>query len=96
MISREDRNHDLLEVEDEGARRANERLIGHGVEILCEGPSKTNRSRLMGRTRTNKIVIFQSEQDLVGELVDLRIERATGFSLYGTPLPLKKTAPIAA
>ena len=40
----------------------------------------------MGRTRTNKIVVFEGDDELVGELVDLRIERANGFSLYGTPL----------
>jgi tRNA A37 methylthiotransferase MiaB len=46
----------------------------------------------MGRTRSNKIVIFEGAAGLVGELVDVRIERVTGFSLYGTPLaPAKPT-----
>jgi len=83
---KEERNHDLLEVVNESARRANGPLVGQDVEILCEGPSKTNRARLMGRTRTNKIVVFQGTDELVGEVVDVRIERATGFSLYGTPI----------
>jgi tRNA-2-methylthio-N6-dimethylallyladenosine synthase len=83
---KERRNHDLLEVVNESARCANERMVGRELEILCEGPSKTNPARLMGRTRTNKIVIFESDADLVGELVDVKIERATGFSLYGTRL----------
>jgi tRNA-2-methylthio-N6-dimethylallyladenosine synthase len=83
---KEERNRGLLEIVDESARRANEPLIGRDVEILCEGPSKTNSSRLMGRTRTNKIVIFEGGESFVGQLVDLRIERATGFSLYGTPV----------
>jgi len=75
------------------------------VEVLCEGPSKTNRARLMGRTRTNKIVVFPPSPSIlrskstkdekrrpigetegrVGQLVNVRIERANGFSLYGTP-----------
>jgi tRNA-2-methylthio-N6-dimethylallyladenosine synthase len=84
---KEARNHDLLEVVNDSARQINERLIGQTVEILCEGPSKTNRSRLMGRTRTNKIVLFEGNDDLAGEFVDVQIERATGFSLYGRPLP---------
>jgi tRNA-2-methylthio-N6-dimethylallyladenosine synthase len=87
-----ERNHDLLEVVNESARRANERLVGRDVEILCEGPSKTNPAKLMGRTRTNKIVIFEGGHELVGELVDVRIERATGFSLYGAPLSKAKGA----
>jgi tRNA-2-methylthio-N6-dimethylallyladenosine synthase len=83
---KEQRNQDLLAVIDKSAFRANERLVGHKLEILCEGPSKTNRARLMGRTRTNKIVVFEGDDELAGELVYLRIERANGFSLYGTPM----------
>jgi tRNA-2-methylthio-N6-dimethylallyladenosine synthase len=56
------------------------------VEVLCEGLSKTNSARLVGRTRTNKIVVFEGDNELIGELVDVQIERANGFSLYGTPL----------
>ena len=80
------RNHDLLEVVNDSARKINDRLIGRTLEVLCEGPSKTNPSRLMGRTRTNKIALFEHERDLIGSFVDVRIERATGFSLYGTPV----------
>jgi tRNA-2-methylthio-N6-dimethylallyladenosine synthase len=92
---KEERNQDLLEVVNKSNHRILERLVGRPVEVLCEGPSKTNRERLMGRTRTNKIVVFppspkrrpagQSEE-FVGQLVNVRIERANGFSLYGTPL----------
>jgi tRNA-2-methylthio-N6-dimethylallyladenosine synthase len=83
---KEARNHDLLEVVNASAVRINRTLVGKTLEILCEGPSKTNPSRLMGRTRTNKIVLFEGDHELVGELVLVRIERATGFSLYGTPI----------
>jgi tRNA-2-methylthio-N6-dimethylallyladenosine synthase len=93
---KEKRNQDLLLVVNESTRRINERLVGRELEILCEGPSKTNSDRLAGRTRTNKIVVFPLSQrlrrtaegsdDLTGELVKVRIERANGFSLYGTPV----------
>jgi tRNA-2-methylthio-N6-dimethylallyladenosine synthase len=92
---KEERNQDLLEVVNKSNRRILERLVGSQLEVLCEGPSKTNPARLMGRTRTNKIVVFPpsperprkgENQELVGELVDVRIERANGFSLYGMPL----------
>ena len=92
-----ERNHDLLELVDESARRINQRLVGQTVEVLCEGPSKTNPSRLMGRTRTNKIIIFKGPEELAGALVDVLIERATGFSLYGIPISSSAlTATIAA
>jgi tRNA-2-methylthio-N6-dimethylallyladenosine synthase len=80
---KEQRNHDLLKVVNESAIRINQRLVGETLEVLCEGPSKTNPSRLTGRTRTNKIVHFEGTPDLADTLIDVRIERATGFSLYG-------------
>jgi tRNA-2-methylthio-N6-dimethylallyladenosine synthase len=93
--TKEERNQELLRLVNESTRRAGERLVGQCVEVLCEGPSKTNPARLMGRTRTNKIVVFppsprlrrtgEADNDLIGELVDIQIERANGFSLYGTP-----------
>jgi tRNA-2-methylthio-N6-dimethylallyladenosine synthase len=83
--AKERRNQDLLQVVNESAHRINQRLVGCTMTVLCEGPSKTNASRLTGRTRTNKIVNFEGDDDLVGALVDLRIERASGFSLYGAP-----------
>ena len=39
---KEERNQDLLSVVNDSARRSGERLVGQKVEILCEGPSKTN------------------------------------------------------
>jgi tRNA-2-methylthio-N6-dimethylallyladenosine synthase len=94
--AKEERNQDLLRIVNESNRRKLERLVGRDVEILCEGPSKTNPARLMGRTRTNKIVVFppsprlrrtgEGGDEMIGELVGVRIERANGFSLYGTPI----------
>jgi tRNA-2-methylthio-N6-dimethylallyladenosine synthase len=80
------RNHDLLDLVNAAARRAHERLVGTTVEILCEGPSRTNLRRLSGRTPANKIVVFEGPESSVGELVCLRVERASGFSLYGAPV----------
>jgi len=79
------RNQDLLRIVNASTRRANEKLVGTRVEVLCEGPSKTNAARLMGRTRTNKVVVFEAAKDRVGQIFDVAIERANGFSLYGTP-----------
>ena len=90
---KEERNQDLLRVVDESARRAGERLVGRDLEVLCEGRSKTNPARLMGRTRTNKIVVFEGDDKLAGEIFEVRIQQANGFSLYGTPvLPTSRAA----
>ena len=82
---KDERNQDLLEVVNQIALEKNEELVGRRVEILCEGVSKSNAERLMGRTPENKIVIFEGSQRHVGEVFDVEIERTTGFSLYGTP-----------
>ena len=81
--TKEARNQDLLGIINASTRRANEKLVGTRVEVLCEGPSKTNAARLMGRTRTNKVVVFEAATDRIGEIFDVAIERANGFSLYG-------------
>jgi tRNA-2-methylthio-N6-dimethylallyladenosine synthase len=90
---KEERNQDLLGIVNESTRLAGERLVGCTVQILCEGPSKTNPARLMGRTRTNKIVVFEGGEELTGRLVDVRVRQANGFSLYGTPvLPISRAS----
>ena len=83
---KEARNQDLLGIINASARCANERLVGTHVEVLCEGLSKTNPARLMGRTRTNKVVVFEAEENRIGKIFDVAIERANGFSLYGQPI----------
>ncbi|MBV9488128.1 MAG: TRAM domain-containing protein [Verrucomicrobia bacterium] len=65
------------------AKRRAAVLVGQTVEILCEGPSKTNPHRLSGRTRGNKIAVFEGEERLTGRLVNLEVERTTGYTLYG-------------
>jgi tRNA-2-methylthio-N6-dimethylallyladenosine synthase len=83
---KEARNQDLLAVVDQSAREKTAALVGTRAEILCEGASKTNASRLMGRTRTNKVVIFDGDAGRhTGQIFDVEITRATGFSLYGNP-----------
>jgi tRNA-2-methylthio-N6-dimethylallyladenosine synthase len=83
---KERRNQDLLSVVDASARRANKRLVGRDLEILCEGPSRTNAARLMGRTRTNKIVVFEGKPEYIGEIFEVTVKQANGFSLYGRPV----------
>jgi tRNA-2-methylthio-N6-dimethylallyladenosine synthase len=83
---KEARNQDLLEIINASTRRANEKLVGTRVEVLCEGLSKTNPARLMGRTRTNKVVVFEARENRIGKTFDVAIERANGFSLYGQPI----------
>jgi tRNA-2-methylthio-N6-dimethylallyladenosine synthase len=82
---REARNAALLEVINGIGREKYDAYIGQTVEILVEGPSKKNAARLTGRTRCNKIVLFEGADRHLGHLVDLKITRTGSFTLYGDP-----------
>ena len=83
---KEQRNQDLLGLINRIAYEGYEKLVGSNVEILCEGTSKTNDARLTGRTRTNKIVVFEGNPDRhVGEIFDVRVTELANFTLFGDP-----------
>jgi tRNA-2-methylthio-N6-dimethylallyladenosine synthase len=75
----------LLQLINELARPKYQRYVGQRVQILVEGPSRKNPVRLEGRTRTNKIVVFEGAGRHVGQLLDVRITRAGNYTLYGDP-----------
>jgi tRNA-2-methylthio-N6-dimethylallyladenosine synthase len=79
------RNRRLLAVVDRIAIEKHAALVGTVQQVFCEGLSKNNATKLSGRTLQNKIVIFDGEADrLTGELLDIKIDSSTGFTLYGT------------
>jgi tRNA-2-methylthio-N6-dimethylallyladenosine synthase len=82
---REERNHRLLELVNEIAARKYDTFIGRQMQILVEGPSKKNAARFTGRTRCNKIVLFDGGERHRGQLMDVKIERTGSFTLYGDP-----------
>jgi tRNA-2-methylthio-N6-dimethylallyladenosine synthase len=73
-------------VQRRGRERA-ERFVGRTVEVLVEGPSRTDASRMRGRSRHNKVVNFHArsgaELTAPGDLVDVRITTATSQTLSG-------------
>ena len=82
---REERNERLLNLVNEIAARKYDAFIGRQVEILVEGPSKKNVARYTGRTRCNRIVLFDGNARHQGQLMDVKIERTGSFTLYGDP-----------
>jgi len=75
----------LLEVINRHVQERLAALVGSRQEILCEGASKNNPNRLMGRTRTNKIVVFEGAPRHVGQVFDVQITAASTSTLYGDP-----------
>ncbi len=89
----ETRHAQLFAVINEIAERKNKASEGRVLQILVEGPSRKNPARLEGRTRANKIVIFEGSERHIGQLMDLRIVRAAPFTLYGDPAIVNLDAP---
>ena len=84
LETKEERNHILLEDLRRITSEHNRDMVGKSVEILVEGVSKRNSKRWFGRTTSNNMVVFTpSSSILVGDIVELFIEKATSATLFG-------------
>jgi len=82
------RNKNLLAEQNKRSTAINRELIGTVVEVLATGCSKRNPSRWSGRTRTNKIVVFEPPEGIrPGTTLKVDIERAGAQTLYGIAIP---------
>ena len=81
----------LLEVVQDGARQRSQRFLGRTLEVLVEGPSRTDPQRLRGRTRHNKVVNFAGLAS-PGELTQVEIDAATSQTLSGEERLLARAA----
>ncbi len=82
---KEERNQILLSDLAEASRTANHHYLHRQVEVLTEGPSKRNPERWTGRSRTNKVCIFQPPPGIApGQLRHMTVERTTANSLFGS------------
>jgi tRNA-2-methylthio-N6-dimethylallyladenosine synthase len=91
------RNNDLLAIQNKASLEDHQRRIGQMVEVLVEGPSKTflkdgwdqtaeqsGLRQLTGRTPTDHIVVFEGNDRLIGETIQVTVREATAFTLFGT------------
>lgn len=76
----------LLEVQNRISLEKNLPLVGRTVSVLCDGVSKNNDALLSGRTEGNKIVFFEGERSDEGKYLNIKIDRAEAFALYGKKL----------
>jgi len=72
----------LVELVQRHARERSQRFVGRTMEVLVEGSSRTDASRLRGRTRHNKTANFDGTA-VPGDLVDVEITSATSTTLTG-------------
>jgi tRNA-2-methylthio-N6-dimethylallyladenosine synthase len=81
----------LVEVVQRRAHDRASRFVGRTLEVLVEGPSRTDPSRLRGRSRHNKVVNFTGLGG-PGDLVDVEILDATSQTLSGNESILSRAA----
>ncbi len=72
----------LVEVVQRRATERSQRFVGRTMEVLVEGTSRTDETRLRGRTRHGKAVNFEGIAE-AGDLVEVEIEAATSQTLSG-------------
>ncbi|MHB1125504.1 MAG: tRNA (N6-isopentenyl adenosine(37)-C2)-methylthiotransferase MiaB [Bacillota bacterium] len=75
------RLQELMQVQNAISLEINQQMIGKTEEVLVEGRSKGDPDKLSGRTEGNKIVVFAGHEDLVGKLIDVKIEDAHTWNL---------------
>ena len=68
------------------------RYQGQILPVLIEGPSKTNKNVLTGRTEGMKTVDLEGPAELIGQIVPVRITKAQTFSLYGEIVAMRSGA----
>ena len=80
MIEKRKRHKSVEQLQEKISKEINTSLIGQYFDILVEGK---NRNRWYGRTRTNKLVYFDSEDDMSGDIVKTHIYESSPWSLTG-------------
>jgi tRNA-2-methylthio-N6-dimethylallyladenosine synthase len=86
------RNNDLLELQNRISEQDSQRFLGQRVEVLVEGASDRARSRgedsgdivqLTGRTHDDRIVVFDGNVRLIGEIIPIAIYDVSPHTLFG-------------
>jgi len=91
---KQERLERLIQVQNEVGLELNRAEIGRDVEVLVEGEAEKRPGQAAGRSRTNKLVVFDVGEGgspevsrLVGREVKVRVEKATTWSLEGRIRP---------
>jgi len=80
---KQDRLQRMITLQREHTLERNRSHIGETVEVLVEKDSKKSEKQHQGRTRSNKIVIFDKAGEQPGDLVNVKIVDAQGITLFG-------------
>lgn len=74
----------LIDLQKDISTKINKKLEGEILEVLVDKKSKRNiENQFSGRTGTNKTVVFTGKQNLLGQLVNVKIIKSSPWTLYG-------------
>ena len=74
----------LKELVESQIEENNQKYIETIQKVLVEGESKNNKELLTGRTDSNKVVIFEGDKSLIGQMIDLKITSEHMWYLKGS------------
>ncbi len=74
----------LLKLQHSISNEINNTIVGMTKKILVEGISKNNPEMYTGRCESGRLVHFASDTDLTGKIINVHIDRAETFNVFGT------------
>ncbi|BDU50171.1 tRNA (N6-isopentenyl adenosine(37)-C2)-methylthiotransferase MiaB [Haliovirga abyssi] len=80
---KKDRLQRLIEVQTRITKEESNKYLNKEIEILVEGLSPRNKEMYIGRTDSNKVVIFKGDETLIGKFATVKINEANTWTLYG-------------
>jgi tRNA-2-methylthio-N6-dimethylallyladenosine synthase len=73
----------LIEVQNEISLERNLVWENKTLRVLVDGRSKNNPDKFSGRTDGNKIVLFDGDDSMIGQFINVKISKAQTFALLG-------------
>ena len=73
----------LVEIVGESAKKRNDEYVGKTLKVLVEGFSKRNKKILSGYSEENKLVNFKGSEDMIGQIVNVKITVSKTWTLEG-------------
>ena len=80
---KKERLNALMAVQNQISLEKNQALLDSVMEVMVEGPSKNDESVWTGHTRTNKIVLFNHQDEQPGDFVNVKITHPQTWVLKG-------------
>ncbi len=78
------RLNEIIDLQQRISKEINQKEIGNVYDILVEGPSKKKKSEWLGRTNTNKVVIFPTNDNIMkGDFIKVQVKDFTSATLFG-------------